>query len=219
LFINAVNEVTRERAQSFLTDEHIERIVKAYETFADEPGFTRVVGLEEIRAKDGNLSIPLYVAPSATAKTGESSNGTSLAAALASWLTSWKSVADSLRSILPDISSPTLNETLNSLGTCALFDRSNWQRVRFGDVVENLNESERNPDEAGLERFIGLEHMEPGSLHIRAWGNVADGTTFNRRCRLGQVLFGKRRAYQRKVARSRVRCGGLGGHLRARAEE
>jgi type I restriction enzyme M protein len=30
LFINAVNEVTRERAQSFLTDDHIERIVRAY---------------------------------------------------------------------------------------------------------------------------------------------------------------------------------------------
>ena len=31
LFINAVNEVTRERAQSFLTDDHIERIVAAYQ--------------------------------------------------------------------------------------------------------------------------------------------------------------------------------------------
>ena len=81
-----------------------------------------------------------------------------------------------------------------------LFDRSKWQRVRFGDVVENVNETERNPQEAGIERFIGLEHLEPGSLHIRTWGNVADGTTFNRRCRPGQVLFGKRRAYQRKVA-------------------
>ncbi|MBM3841035.1 MAG: restriction endonuclease subunit S, partial [Verrucomicrobia bacterium] len=74
-----------------------------------------------------------------------------------------------------------------------------WQRVRFGDVVENLNET-CEPEAAGLERFIGLEHLEPGSLHIRAWGNVADGTTFTRRCRPGQVLFGKRRAYQRKVA-------------------
>ena len=82
LFINAVNEVTRERAQSFLTDDHIERIVQAYEAFTDEPGFTRVVGLEEIRARDGNLSIPLYVAPSETAKAVESRNGTSLAAAL-----------------------------------------------------------------------------------------------------------------------------------------
>ena len=72
--------------------------------------------------------------------------------------------------------------------------------MRFGDVVESLNETERNPEEAGIDRFIGLEHLEPGSLHIRAWGNVADGTTFTRRCRPGQVLFGKRRAYQRKVA-------------------
>lgn len=81
-----------------------------------------------------------------------------------------------------------------------LFDRSKWKRVRFGDVVENLNETERDPAGAGIERFIGMEHLEPGSLHIREWGNVADGTTFNRRCRPGQVLFGKRRAYQRKVA-------------------
>ena len=66
LFINAVNEVTRERAQSFLTDDHIERIVSAYSEFKDEPGFTRVATLEEIRAKDGNLSIPLYVAPQAS---------------------------------------------------------------------------------------------------------------------------------------------------------
>jgi type I restriction enzyme S subunit len=79
-----------------------------------------------------------------------------------------------------------------------LFDRKGWKRVRFGDVVENLNETARTP--AGIERFIGLEHLEPGSLHIREWGNVADGTTFTRRCRPGQVLFGKRRAYQRKVA-------------------
>jgi type I restriction enzyme S subunit len=45
-----------------------------------------------------------------------------------------------------------------------------------------------------------MEHLEPGSLHVRSWGHVADGTTFTRRCRPGQVLFGKRRAYQRKVA-------------------
>ncbi|MBX3651081.1 MAG: restriction endonuclease subunit S [Burkholderiales bacterium] len=81
-----------------------------------------------------------------------------------------------------------------------LFDRSKWQRVKFGDVVANINDTERDPQGAGIERFIGLEHLEPGSLHIREWGNVADGTTFTRRCSPGQVLFGKRRAYQRKVA-------------------
>jgi len=80
-----------------------------------------------------------------------------------------------------------------------LFNRKNWSRVRFDDVVENFNET-CDPAEAGLERVVAMEHLEPGSLHVRAWGNVTDGTTFTRRCRPGQVLFGKRRAYQRKVA-------------------
>jgi type I restriction enzyme M protein len=61
IFINAVNEVTRERSQSFLTDEHIRRIVAAYQSFADEEGFARVAGNDEIREKGCNLSIPLFV--------------------------------------------------------------------------------------------------------------------------------------------------------------
>jgi len=61
LFINALNEVTRERAQSFLTDDHIQRIVEAYQNFGDENGFTRVASNDEIREKASNLSIPLYV--------------------------------------------------------------------------------------------------------------------------------------------------------------
>jgi type I restriction enzyme M protein len=36
LSVNAVNEVTRERAQSFLTEDHIQRILRTYERFVDE---------------------------------------------------------------------------------------------------------------------------------------------------------------------------------------
>jgi type I restriction enzyme M protein len=61
LFINAVDEVTRERAQSFLTDEHINRISEAYRKFEDIDGFTKVASNDEVRAKGNNLSIPLYV--------------------------------------------------------------------------------------------------------------------------------------------------------------
>ncbi len=61
LFINAVNEVTRERAQSFLQEDHIQKILQAYQAFADIDGFTHVATLEEIRSNDANLNIPLYV--------------------------------------------------------------------------------------------------------------------------------------------------------------
>jgi len=79
-------------------------------------------------------------------------------------------------------------------------ERNNWHRVKFGDVVHNANDTERNPLAAGIERYVGLEHIEPENLHIKSWGNVADGTSFTRKFVKGQVLFGKRRAYQRKVA-------------------
>jgi type I restriction enzyme S subunit len=102
---------------------------------------------------------------------------------------------------LPTFSTPEIAARVcNSVSFELLKSKAGWTPVRFSDVVENVNETESNPAEIGLERFIGLEHIEPGSLHVRAWGNVADGTTFTRRCRPGQVLFGKRRAYQRKVA-------------------
>lgn len=65
LFINAVDQVTRERGQSFLTDEHIEAILAAYRKPADVPGLTRVARLDEIRSNGASLNIPLYVRPQA----------------------------------------------------------------------------------------------------------------------------------------------------------
>ncbi|EPB9295957.1 class I SAM-dependent DNA methyltransferase, partial [Escherichia coli] len=61
LFIDAVNEVTRERAQSFLTAAQQQRILVAYKDFADKRGFTKVATLADIEANANNLSIPLYV--------------------------------------------------------------------------------------------------------------------------------------------------------------
>lgn len=74
-----------------------------------------------------------------------------------------------------------------------------WRRVKFGDVVRLSNARSQDPLTDGFERYVGLEHLEPGDLRIRNWGNVADGVTFTSVFRPGQVLFGKRRAYQRKV--------------------
>lgn len=75
-----------------------------------------------------------------------------------------------------------------------------WRRVKFGDVVRLSKSRSQDPLADGFERYVGLEHLEPGDLRIRSWGNVADGVTFTSVFQPGQVLFGKRRAYQRKVA-------------------
>jgi len=77
---------------------------------------------------------------------------------------------------------------------------STWTTVAFGDVVRLSKERSRDPLGDRLERYVGLEHIKPDDLKIRSWGDIADGTTFTSVFRPGQVLFGKRRAYQRKVA-------------------
>ncbi len=74
--------------------------------------------------------------------------------------------------------------------------------VKFGDVVRQVKDKV-DPQTAGLERFVAGEHMDSDNLHIRRWGDVGDGylgPAFHMRFKPGQVLYGSRRTYLRKVA-------------------
>ena len=44
-----------------------------------------------------------------------------------------------------------------------------WKMVKFGEVVKNANLVERDPEINGVERIVGLEHIDPENLHIRRW--------------------------------------------------
>ena len=61
LFINAIDEVTRKNAQSYLEDQHIQHIAGAYHGNTDEEDYARLVDFDEIVGNNFNLSIPLYV--------------------------------------------------------------------------------------------------------------------------------------------------------------
>ena len=61
LFINADRDYREGRAQNYLEPEHIEKIVSAYRSFEDVPGFARVVGRDELSENDDNLNIRRYV--------------------------------------------------------------------------------------------------------------------------------------------------------------
>jgi type I restriction enzyme M protein len=58
LMINAVNLVVRKNAESYLTNEHIETILSAYQNYCDQEGLSKVCVNQDI--KDGNLNISLY---------------------------------------------------------------------------------------------------------------------------------------------------------------
>lgn len=61
LFINAIDEVTRKNAQSYLEDEHISNIATIYKKFICKDGFSKCVSVETIIENNYSLSIPLYV--------------------------------------------------------------------------------------------------------------------------------------------------------------
>lgn len=67
LFINAVNEVERKNAQSYLEDKHIQKIAQAYAQYETIDGFAKIATLKEMEENAFSLSIPLYVKDSAAA--------------------------------------------------------------------------------------------------------------------------------------------------------
>lgn len=77
-----------------------------------------------------------------------------------------------------------------------------WKKVKFGDVVRQCKESvDRDNNPFG--RYVEGGHMDSDNIHIRRWGEFgADyvGPAFHRIFRKGQVLYGSRRTYLKKVA-------------------
>ena len=61
LFIDAADQVKKGRAQNTLEPEHIDTIYKWYSDFMDVKNHAKVVGIDEIKANNYNLNIPLYV--------------------------------------------------------------------------------------------------------------------------------------------------------------
>lgn len=80
-----------------------------------------------------------------------------------------------------------------------LFDRKGWTRLAFGDFAHSINERVE-PKDAQEEIYVGLEHLDPQCLHLRRWGKGSDVTGSKLRFRKGDIIFGRRRAYQRKLA-------------------
>lgn len=75
-----------------------------------------------------------------------------------------------------------------------------WKRVSVGEVVDELRITTDDPIKEGIEYYIGFEHIEPENLQVKQFGNINDGINFNKTFRRDDVLFGKIRAYLKKVA-------------------
>jgi len=80
-------------------------------------------------------------------------------------------------------------------------DKSSWILTKFGDVAiqQKENVDRENTD---LTKYVKGEHMGSEDLHLRSWGELTDeylGPAFIRKFEKGDVLYGSRRTYLRKV--------------------
>lgn len=97
------------------------------------------------------------------------------------------------------LSSPVNLKPNPAWDSLPLFDRTGWKRMAFGEFAESIGER-AEPKDAQEEIYVGLEHLDPQCLHIRRWGKGSDVIGGKLRFRKGDIIFGKRRAYQRKLA-------------------
>jgi type I restriction enzyme S subunit len=81
-------------------------------------------------------------------------------------------------------------------------NRSTWRRFKFGEVIASITERVDDPSAAGVDRYVGLEHLDPGSMTVTRWGTPAQVEAQKLRFYAGDVIFGRRRAYQKKVSRA-----------------
>ena len=70
---------------------------------------------------------------------------------------------------------------------------------RFDEIAYNSTQKVK-PTESDKEHYIGLEHIDGECLYISRWGSDVAPIGEKLVMRKGDILFGKRRAYQRKVA-------------------
>lgn len=77
-----------------------------------------------------------------------------------------------------------------------------WRTVQLGSLVRQVKDR-TDPVADGLERFVAGDHMDSQQLHLARWGEVKGttlGPAFHRKFHPGQVLYGSRRTYLRKVS-------------------
>jgi hypothetical protein len=78
-------------------------------------------------------------------------------------------------------------------------DKSTWESFRFEEITNRVAETV-DPNTTDLKTYVGLEHIDAENIHIKRFGTPDDVSGGKLKCYPGDVIFGKRRAYQRKAA-------------------
>ena len=74
-----------------------------------------------------------------------------------------------------------------------------FDSIKFEQIAFNISERVE-PQKTDYTIYVGLEHLDPDNLKIERKGKPEDVIGVKLKIYEGDIIFGKRRAYQRKVA-------------------
>lgn len=189
LFVEAEKCTHKVKSQAYLFKEDIDKIMTAFETDSNIEGFSAIVENSEIMLNYGNLNIKLYVKSDAkddivsTNDINESLSELSLAQ---------RGIAESLSDLISEQAS---EDTLLPEFPEELLNKSNWIKVRLGDVASEYSERIDNPSESEFEDFIGSNCIDQYDFQIERTTPSSQVTSAQKKFCKGDYLLVRRSLY------------------------
>ena len=183
LFIEAENYTHKEGKQAYLWPEDIAKIVHAYNNLDDEEGFSKWVRIEDI--EDGNLNIKSYV------KSVSNKEKSSFKADVTEYIKQQHLLADALRTF----------ELLDSeifkidINPNTSYNKTNWKRVKLGDVAYEYSSRVDNPSESQYDYYIGSDCIGQYDFRINKKSPASLVTSAQKEFKSGDYLLVRRSLY------------------------
>ena len=183
LFIEAENYTHKEGKQAYLWPEDISKIVHAYNNLEDEVGFSKWVRIEDI--EDGNLNIKSYV------KSASNKGVSSLKTNIVDYVNQQHLLANALGNfelLDSELFKTDINPYISS-------DRSNWKRVKLGEVAYEYSSRVDNPSESQYDYYIGSDCIGQYDFRINKKSPASLVTSAQKEFKSGDYLLVRRSLY------------------------
>ena len=79
-----------------------------------------------------------------------------------------------------------------------LYDK--WKKIKFNDMCENISIRIDNPKESKTDYYVGLQHLDSLEPRILRHGSPQDVSKTKLKFQTGDILFGRRNWYLRRLA-------------------
>ena len=193
LFIEAEKCLHKEKTQSYLYPDDIQKIATAYKSDTDIPGFSKFVSIDKIMSNNGNLNIKLYVHENDDAVVTYDDTDQML-----TFLQNYIDSSDELKEVfcvLPEVSYPNKKNNMEAATVLPYINRLNWEQVKLGDVAEEYSIRVNDPSLSEYEWYIGSDCIDGFDYSIRRKTSAKKIKSTQKAFQAGDYLLVRRSLY------------------------